>query len=522
MTSDPTESVSSPMHHSGEAGASSGQVEPAPANSPAEPNSPAQNTGPVSDAPSRNEAKIRIGSQRPNSPKIRARPQVAPVEMPSSKPIEAPPGKRAEAPAGKKMEVPSGKKVEVPNIRQRLPLELELEVEEALGGIAIDEVIEPSAAAAPTKELSPDERHRGRIASIHRDNVFIDLGGRNQGVLSLRQFPVPPEVGAMIEVIVARFDAEEGLYQLALPGGAIDVADWSDLNTGMVVEAKITGHNKGGLECEVNHIRGFIPAGQISLFRVEDLSQFVGESMPCVVTEANPDRRNLVLSRRAVLEREKAEAKTKLMSELAEGDVREGVVRSLQDYGAFIDLGGVDGLLHVSQLSWQRVKHPSEVLQIGQPIKVKVRKIDTESGKISLAFRDLSESPWTTASQKFPPTSVHEGTVSKIMDFGAFIELEPGVEGLVHISELSHGRVFRVRDIVSEGQKVEVKVISSDSEQQRISLSMKALQARPVAKKAEAEPVEEEAMLVPLPKPKGPLKGGIGGNTGGDRFGLKW
>jgi ribosomal protein S1 len=412
-------------------------------------------------------------------------------------------------------------KVAVPNLREQLPPELELEVIEALGGMSVAEVIEPSGE--PAKEIEPDSRVHGKVASVHRDDVFVDLGGRNQGVLSLRQFATPPELGTMIEVNVNRFDAEEGLYQLSLPGGAVDVADWSQVSEGMVVEARVTGHNKGGLECEVSHLRGFIPAGQLSLFRVEDLSQFVGQALHCVVTEVNPERRNLVLSRRAMLERDRAEAKTKLMSELAEGQVREGVVRSLQDYGAFIDLGGVDGLLHVSQLSWQRVKHPAEVLEVGQPIKVKIRKIDTETGKISLAFRDLTENPWTTAGGKYPVTSTHEGVVSKIMDFGAFIELEPGIEGLVHISELSHGRVFRVRDVVSEGQDVEVKVLSVDAEQQRISLSMKALQARPESKKAGPEPAEEEAPP-PLPQPtrKTPLKGGIGRSSGGEQFGLKW
>jgi ribosomal protein S1 len=504
MSTNPTDSVtSSPLPVSTDP-AAAGQNEAVTAARPVPPPTDAEQRAdegkePVNESAPPTAPKIRIGSQRPGSPKVHARSQTATIE------------------------VPSGKKVEVPNIRQSLPIDLELEVEEALGGMSLDEMIEPGSVAAPAGEISPDTRARGRIAALHRDNVFIDLGGRNQGVLSLRQFPVAPEVGTVVEVIVTRFDPEEGLYQLALPGAAVDVADWSELATGMVVEAKVTGHNKGGLECEVNHIRGFIPAGQISLFRVEDLAQFVGESMTCVVTEANPERRNLVLSRRAVLEREKAEAKTKLMSELAEGQVREGVVRSLQDYGAFIDLGGVDGLLHVSQLSWQRVKHPNEVLQVGQPIKVKIRKIDAETGKISLAFRDLSENPWTSASQKYPATSVHEATVSKIMDFGAFVELEPGVEGLVHISELSHGRVFRVRDIVSEGQKVEVKVLSIDSEQQRISLSMKALQAKPEAKKAEKEMEEkDEPPPPPLPKQKGPLKGGLGRGTGGEHFGLKW
>ncbi len=443
-------------------------------------------------------AKLRIGSQRPGSPKVRAKPQVAPVEL---QPV---------------------KTVVVPSVRQRLSPEMEVEMAEAMGDVSMEEVIAPTLAA-PTAELEPETRCRGRVASLHRDDVFIDLGGRNQGVLSLRQFATPPEVGAMLDVVVSRFDAEDGLYQLTLPGGAVDVADWSHVAEGMLVEARITGHNKGGLECEVNHLRGFIPAGQISVYRVEDLSQFVGQSMTCIVTEANAERRNLVLSRRAVLEREKAEAKDKLMAELAEGDVREGVVRSLQDYGAFVDLGGVDGLLHVSQLSWQRIKHPSEVLQVGQAIKVKIRKIDHETGKLSLAFRDLTENPWSLAPSRYPATSNHQGTVTKIMDFGAFVQLEPGVEGLVHISELSHGRVFRVRDVVEEGQQVDVKVLSVDAENQRISLSMKALAARPETHKAEPEPEEEEAPPPsPQPNRKTPLKGGLGNRSGGSQFGLKW
>ncbi len=441
---------------------------------------------------------MKIGSQRPNSPKVKAKPQQG------------------------RSEPPPAPKTPVPSVRQKLPLELELEVEMALGGMSLEEVLEP-AASEPAKELEPDARVPGRVASVHRDNVFVDLGRRNQGVLSVRLLPSVPEPGAELEVIVHRFDPDEGLYQLSLPGGAVEVADWSQLAEGVVVEARITGHNKGGLECEVSHIRGFIPAGQISLYRIEDFAPLVGETMVCLVTEANPDRRNLVLSRRAVLEREKAEAKTKLMEELAEGQVREGTVRSLQDYGAFVDLGGVDGLLHVSQLSWQRIKHPSEVLTVGQPIRVKIKKIDAETGKISLAFRDLTENPWTAAAQKYPVTSTHQGTVTKIMDFGAFVELEPGIEGLVHISELSHGRVWRASDIVSIDQEVEVKVLSVDVEQQRISLSMKALLARPEpAKKAGPEIPEEETVAEPLPKFKGALKGGSGRSSGGEQFGLKW
>ena len=241
----------------------------------------------------------------------------------------------------------------------------------------------------------------------------------------------------------------------------------------------MTGHNKGGLECEVNKIRGFIPAGQISIYRAENFEEFVGQSLQCVVVEANRDRKNLVLSHRAIMERDQAEAKEKILAELEVGQTREGTVRNIRDFGAFVDLGGIDGMIHVSQMSWDRVKHPSEVLTLGQKVKVKIQKIDPETNKISLAYRDLFESPWANAASKYPVTSKVTGTVSKIMDFGAFVKLEPGIEGLVHVSELSFKRVHRVGDIVKEGQQIDAKVLSVDPENQRISLSMKALEARP-------------------------------------------
>jgi small subunit ribosomal protein S1 len=245
-----------------------------------------------------------------------------------------------------------------------------------------------------------------------------------------------------------------------------------------------------------------------------------------MVTEANPQRRNLVLSRRAVLEREKEDAKQKLMASLEPGQVFDGTVRKIMDFGAFVDIGGVDGLLHVSQLSWARVKHPSDVLTEGQAIKVRVNKIDPETGKISFGYRDMLENPWTNVSMKYPPQSVARGIVSKIMEFGAFVQLEPGVEGLVHISELSSKRVWRATDVVQEGQEVEVLVLSVDSTNQRISLSMKALQAKPDPEK-DKQKKEDVSIAAPPPpparkKPSAPLKGGVGRGTGGDQFGLKW
>lgn len=415
-------------------------------------------------------------------------------------------------------------KVAVPNLRAELPDDLAEELQASLGGMSIDELIESeSKIPASGEPLEAEAKVKGKVLRVHRDNVFVDLGGPNQGVMPLRQFVEPPAVGTAVEGVVVRFNAEEGLYELSVSGGAVDVGDWSQVAEGMIVEARVTGHNKGGLECDINKLRGFIPMSQIAPYRVEQPEQFVGQSMTCVVTEVDPERRKLVLSRRAMIEREQAEAKEKMFAELATGQIREGVVRSLRDFGAFVDIGGCDGLLHVSQISWDRIKHPNEVLKEGQKIRVKIDKINPETRKISLSYRDLMENPWTNVASKYAVTSVVKGTVSRLMEFGAFVRLEAGVEGLIHISELAHQRVFRASDIVSEGQEVEVKVLSVDPEAQRISLSLKALQARPEPKKkAEPELPEDEAPPPPPAKKSSkPLKGGLGRSTGG-AWGLKW
>ncbi len=442
--------------------------------------------------------------------------------------LQAKPAPLAPSNIAKKFVVPprAGQKIAPPNLRSELPPELAQELQEALGDMSVDDMLAAegrSEAAAVGTELEPESRQRGKVLQVHGDNVFLELPNHNQGVVSLRQFKEPPEVGAMLELLVVRFNAEDGLYELSLPEAAVEIGDWSQVTEGMVVEAHVTGHNKGGLEVQVNNIRGFIPVSQIATFRVEQIEQFVGQKFPCVVTEANPDRRNLVLSRRAMIEREQAEAKRKLLEELAPGQIREGVVRSLRDFGAFVDLGGVDGLLHVSQICWDRIKHPSDVLTVGQKVRVKIERIDPETHKISLNLRDFTENPWTNVAAKYPVTSRVTGKVSKLTEFGAFVRLEPGVEGLIHISELAHGRVFRASDVVSEGQEVEVKVLAVDPEQQRISLSLKALQARPEPKKvASEEPDEPEPPKPAPPKRKTPLKGGLGRVGDGGQFGLRW
>ncbi len=435
-------------------------------------------------------------------------------------------GEGGAAPSDKPAAPPTPAKSSYPPPRvTRISPELEQEIEAALGEMSVDEVLADKGQRAATGELEPDTRVTGAVVAVHREDVFFDLGGPVQGVVPLRQFAENPEQGQTFELIVTRYQAEEGLYECTRPGAAIDVEDWSDIAEGSIVDTSVTGHNKGGLECKVGNLRGFMPVSQVSLYRVEDLEEFVGQSFPSLVTEANPERRNLVLSRRAVLEREQAEAKEKLLEELAPGQTREGVVRSLQDFGAFVDLGGVDGLIHISQLSWERVRHPSEVLQLGQRIKVKVEKINPETGKIGLSYRENFKNPWEDVDAKYPPHSTHRGTVSKITDFGAFVRLEPGIEGLIHISELAHQRVRRVSDVVSEGQQVDVKILSVDKQSQRISLSLKALAPEPLTKEQQAEEkaiAEIEAANKPPKKQQGPLKGGISRPSGGEKFGLKW
>ncbi|RMG02241.1 MAG: S1 RNA-binding domain-containing protein, partial [Planctomycetota bacterium] len=398
----------------------------------------------------------------------------------------------------------------------------------ALEGAELDALVDASVSQTKVGRLEPESRHVGKILAVHAEDVFVELGLREQGVVPAKMFSEPPQVGDSVEVRVVRFRADEGLYELSLPAAAADVGDWGDLEEGMLVEAKVTGTNSGGLECEVNHIRGFIPVSQIDLYRVEKTDEYVGQSFTCLVVECNPQRKNLVLSRRAVLEREKEQAEKLLWDSLAPGQVREGVVRRLTDFGAFVDIGGVDGLLHVSQMGWGRVKHPSEVVQEGQTIKVRVDKVDRDARRISLSYRDMTQDPWLDVERKYPINSAVRGKVVKIMEFGAFVELEPGVEGLVHISELANKRVWRVSDVVSEGDEVDVAVLSIDKEQRRISLSMKSLLT---AKEApQQEDASEEEPPAPEPaqkvkrKPQGPLKGGLGRSAGsaGERFGLKW
>lgn len=421
---------------------------------------------------------------------------------------------------------------ELLNRRMALPPDLEKEFAQAMGDVPVEQLIDETAGQLKVGQVEPESRQMGKVLAVRAEHVFIELGLREQGIVPLKSFREPPEVGQSVEVRVVRFVPDEGVYELVLPAAAADVADWADLTEGMLVEARVTGVNQGGLECEVNRIRGFIPISQIDLFRVEKPQDYVGQAFTCVVLEADAARKNLVLSRRAVLEREREQAQRLLWDSLEPGQVRDGVVRRLTEFGAFVDLGGVDGLLHVSQIAWGRVKHPSEILREGQTIRVRIDKVDRENRRIGLGYRDLISNPWEDAEKKYVVNSIWPGRVTRLMDFGAFVELEPGIEGLVHISELSLKRVSRVSDVVKEGDTVDVMVLSFDPEERRISLSMRAvlkLKETQAVEQAPAEATASEQASPPEPppppkkrKPIGPLKGGLGAGPSSSPFGLKW
>jgi small subunit ribosomal protein S1 len=324
----------------------------------------------------------------------------------------------------------------------------------------------------------------------------------------LTQFPEGrPAVGAEFDVHIERYDEANGLLLLSRKGAAVQ-ADWSSVAPGMIVEGRVTGTNKGGLTVDVNGIRGFMPISQIDIYRVEDPEQFVNQRLKCLVAEADAAERNLVLSRRALLEKEREETRDRLWNELAEGQIREGVVRSIRDFGAFVDLGGVDALLHVSEMSWTRIQDPKQVVHVGQTVNVLVLKIDRERRKVGVGLKQLSGNPWESVVEKYPPNTVCKGGVTRLMDFGAFVELEPGVEGLVHISELAPQRVRRVADVIQIGQEVQVMVLRVDPGQKKISLSLKAALPR-----AEMEIEAEDQSPPPARSSKTrttPLRGGLG------------
>ncbi len=416
---------------------------------------------------------------------------------------------------------PNAKPAEPPRLRD-LDAEIEAELEAAMSGVDQQSLLAGGESGKKREPRRGDaaQRQKGTVMRVHQGDVFIEMpGGRSQGLLPTTQFPDGiPQVGDPVEFHIERYDPANGLFILNREGQAVSAA-WSTVQIGQVVEARVTDVNKGGLSVDVNGIRGFLPISQIDLYRVEQPEQFVNQKLLCMVAEVNAEEKNLVVSRRALLEKERQEKQEQLWTEVKEGQIRKGVVRSVKPFGVFVDIGGLDGLVPVGEMAWKRVQDPSEIVQLGQSVEVAVLRVDREARKLTLSLRQLMVSPWEQVAANYPPKSLAKGTVTRTEQFGAFVELEPGIEGLIHVSELAANRVFNVRNVVKPGQEVEVMVLNVDSERQRISLSLKqAQQAKappPSAKQAEPEPEEEG----PPPKPRKhatPLRGGIG--SGGPLF----
>jgi small subunit ribosomal protein S1 len=411
---------------------------------------------------------------------------------------------------------------EVP-LKRQWDAEMEAELEAALSGFD-PKTIEVASPRAPRSERAPDPRQErgqegqpgprtGKVISIRGKSVFVDLGGKSEGIITLDQFEggEVPQPGSPIEVVVDRFDPEEGVQILRLKGAAIE-ANWDNLRKGVVVEARVTKVIKGGVEVDVDGIRGFLPISQLDLARVDDASTYVNQKFKAIVTEVKSREKNLVISRREWLEQERAEQREKTWATLEEGQVREGVVRSIKGFGVFVDIGGVDGLLPIGEMSWSRIAKADDLVQIGDKVTVKVLKIDQTSRKLTLGLKQLTPSPWEGAAEKYPRGGLIKGKVTKIMEFGAFVELEPGVEGLIHISELSPTRVRRVADIVQPDQEVEVRILKVEPEVKKIALSLLPDPRKAAAAVAEdeAETADDETPAPPKPERKFPLKGGLG------------
>lgn len=393
--------------------------------------------------------------------------------------------------------------------RTDLDARLEAEIESALGDMSLEDMLEMSNPAKPSAGGERSTR-TGTVVSIHGDDVFVEFGPKSQGVCPLTQFDEPPKAGDRLEFNVDRFDENEGLLVLSRMG-VVQKAQWDALEVGQVVEGRVTAVNKGGLEVEIAQHRAFMPAGQVDLRHIADLSVFVGEKIPCEIIELDKRNNRIILSRKSVLETERAAMREKLLETLAPGQEVRGVVTSLQQYGAFVDIGGVDGLVHISDLSYSRINHPREAVKEGEEVSVRVLKVDKNQDpvRISLGLKQTMTDPFQAKAGELTEGATVTGRVTKIMAFGAFVEIAPGIEGLIHISEIAHEHVTNVNKYIKADEIVTVKILQVDPDRQRISLSLKALKAE---KDAEAGRVDDGAMRKLRAKfgSDDNLKGGLG------------
>jgi small subunit ribosomal protein S1 len=368
-------------------------------------------------------------------------------------------------------------------------------------------------AAAPERDLTPEELViameeslrdfndgdivEGTVVKIDRDEVLLDIGYKSEGVipskeLSIRHDVDPNEVvkvGDKIEALVLQKEDKEGRLILSKKRAQYERA-WGRIEEVMRSGETITGPVievvKGGLILDIG-LRGFLPASLVDLRRVRDLHPFVGQELEAKIIELDRNRNNVVLSRRAFLEESQSEGRKKFLEGLTKGERRKGTVSSIVNFGAFVDLGGVDGLVHVSELSWKHVDHPGEVVTVGQEVEVEVLDVDLERERVSLSLKATQEDPWKEFERRYQAGEIIEGQVTKLVPFGAFVRVAQGIEGLVHISELSHEHVDTPESVLAVGDEVRAKVIDVDVSRRRVSLSMRQVTEKPRATEIEVE-----------------------------------
>lgn len=412
----------------------------------------------------------------------------------------------------------AAKPVDIPD-NDDLDSSLEAEIASAMG--AETQPAEPAAAqpAEQEEELGPGSSISGTVQHVHGEDVFVNAGLAADVIVGMKQFAEDkqPAVGDSLNLVVESIDGD-GLVRARLPearstnkGG-----NWDGLAAGQVVDCQVTGTNKGGLQISLSNLKGFLPASQVDLGYVANMEEYVGQKLTVQITEVNPRKRNLVVSRKVLLLKEREEQQAGFWETLEVGSDYPGTVKTLKPYGAFVSLGPIDGFLHIGEISWSRIAHPNEVLSEGQQIQVRVIKIDRDKNRISLGMKQLVQNPWENLAGKYPAERVVNGKVTRTADFGAFVQLEPGVEGLVHISELAWRRVGSVNEVLNVGDERDFQVLEVDPRRKRVSLSLKALEEKPESfRRAEAE---EEAR--PPRKPNPDLRGGMGsGNQSGGLFG---
>ena len=339
---------------------------------------------------------------------------------------------------------------------------------------------------------------KGRVTAIENDLAVIDVGLKSEGRVALREFAAPGmkaelKVGDEVEVYVDRVENAQGEAMLSRDRARREGA-WDALETQYAanerVEGVIFGRVKGGFTVDLSGAVAFLPGSQVDIRPVRDVTPLMNLPQPFVILKMDRKRGNIVVSRRSILEETRAEARTGLIQSLAEGQIVDGVVKNITDYGAFVDLGGIDGLLHVTDMSYKRVGHPSEVLNIGDTLRVQIVRINRDTQRISLGMKQLEADPWSAAAAKYPVDGKFKGRVTNITEYGAFVELEPGIEGLVHVSEMSWVKKnVHPGKIVSTSQEVEVIVLEVDEDKRRISLGLKQAQRNPWEVFAESHPV---------------------------------